>query len=397
MKHACLASAALLLSASLAMGAEAERCKAAAETTLLPTGYLHTDGSQIVGPDGTPVRIAAVGWNQGFEDPESAVPQMVQLGFNTIRLSWVNATMERDLATIDRIVAVAGAHGMKVILDHHTDEAGTPADGDGAQQKNGLWYDLGPGTDDTNGAGVKGTVTQARFQADWVAVAKRYAGNSTVIGYDLHNEPLAIPKGATWGDGKPTDIRQMYESVGNAILAVEPDVLIIAEGPQNYKTGMPWGDLSKVASAPVRLTVANRVVYSVHDYPAYVAGFKPDSGPRKVALMNKAWGYLVTQNIAPVWVGEMGASMDGSARNENIVDSAAWASTMADYLNGKLGDEGGPVFKGNQQGISTDWWAWGHLPGQELNGTLDDRGMPRPRQWAIYSQFRPRPDCRAQK
>jgi endoglucanase len=366
------------------------------EGSLLPSGYLHTDGSQIVDQSGTAVRIAAVGWTQDFENPDATVQKMLRLGFNAVRVSWVNATMQADLARIDRIVTVAGKHGLKVILDHHTDEAGTPADSYGAQQKNGLWYDSGPGTDDTNGAGIKGTVTQDRFMSDWVAVAKRYAGNSTVIGYDLDNEPLEMPRGSTWGDGSVTDIRRMYQTVGNAILAAEPNVLVIAEGPQNYKTGMPWGDLSKVSYAPVRLAVPNRVVYSVHDYPAYVADFRPDSGPRKVALMNKAWGYLVTKNIAPVWLGEMGASMDGSAYGEVVSESEAWAATMISYLNGKLAEQGGPTFTAGQQGISTDWWAWGHLQGQQLNGTLEANGSPRQKQLAVYSQFRQIPVCDTQ-
>ena len=360
---------------------------------LLPPGYLHTAGSQIVDEAGGPVRIASVGWNQGFEDPVAAMRKIMQTGFNAVRFSWVDATMQSDLRTIDGIVAAAGRFGVKVILDHHTNEAGTAADGWGAQQQNGLWFDSGPATDGTNGAGVKGTVTKAIFQSHWVEVAKRYAGNSTVIGFDLHNEPLMIRGGSTWGDGGVTDIRLMYQTVGNAILAVNPGALIIAEGPQNYSGDKPWGDLSKVRSAPVELDVPNKVVYSVHDYPAYVSGVREDSGPRKVARMNRAWGYLVSENIAPVWIGEMGANFDGSWGREKVAGSRAWASNLVDYLNGKLSDQGGPSFTGSQQGVSTDWWAWGYLPGQSLNGTLGVDGSPRPAQFAVYHQLQPHAVC----
>ena len=34
-----------------------------------------------------------------------------------------------------------------------------------------------------------------------------------------------------------------------------------------------------------------------------------ESGPGYVARMNNIWGWLVTGNIAPVWIGEMGSSM----------------------------------------------------------------------------------------
>ncbi len=363
------------------------------KTGLLPSGYLHTDGSQIVDEAGVPVRIASIGWNQGFENPAAALPKIAQTGFNAVRVSWVDATMQSDLKTIDAIVAAASRSGVKVILDHHTNEAGNAADGWGAQQRNGLWYDSGPGSDETNGAGVKGTVTQAIFQAHWVEIAKRYAGNSTVIGYDLHNEPLTIRGGATWGGSGVTDIRMMYRTVGNAILAVNSGPLIIAEGPQNYPGDKPWGDLSKVRSAPVDMAVPNKIVYSVHDYPVYVSGVQEDSGPRKVAKMNRAWGYLVSENIAPVWIGEMGANFDGSWGHENVAGSRAWASTMVEYLNGRLGDLGGPRFTGSQQGISTNWWAWGHLPGQSLNGTLAVDGSPRWAQYEVYRKLQPRAVC----
>ncbi|WP_428485596.1 glycoside hydrolase family 5 protein [Rhodopila sp.] len=366
----------------------------ASRPALLPAGYLHTAGSQIVDQTGRPVRIASVGWFQGFENPDFAMQKIMQLGFNAVRISWVDATMRSDLQRIDRIVAAAAHHGIKVILDHHTNEAGTPADGYGAQQRNGLWYDSGPGTNGTNGTSVKGTVTQAVFQAHWVEVARRYAGNSTVIGFDLDNEPLMIPGGSTWGDGGVTDIRLMYQTVGNAILAANPDVLIIAEGPQNYPGRAPWGDLSNVRAAPVQLNRADRLVYSVHDYPTYVSGVKENSGRPKVAGMNRAWGFLVSEKIAPVWIGEMGANLDGTCCHENIAASQAWAATLVDYLNGKLASQGGPSFRGMEQGVSTDWWAWGNLTGQPLDGTLAPDGSRRPAQYAVYSQLAPGVVCR---
>jgi endoglucanase/chitinase len=94
-------------------------------------------------------------------------------GFNCIRFSWVNAAMQRDLETIDRIADAARHAGLRLILDNHTNEPGhSPRDNWGAQQKNGLWYDLGGGADGTDGGGNPGTVTDARFLSDWQAVAR---------------------------------------------------------------------------------------------------------------------------------------------------------------------------------------------------------------------------------
>jgi endoglucanase len=358
---------------------------------LLPAGYLSTQGSQIVDAAGTPVRMASIGWNQGFDTIPASVAAMKAAGFNTIRVSWVNATLSSDLQRIDQIVAAAQANGLKVILDNHTNEPGSgPQDNYGAQQKNGLWYDVGGASDGTDGGGNQGHTTDAQFLKDWVTVAQHYAGNSTVAGFDLRNEPLEYGD-STWGDGNlNTDIRLMYQRVGNAIQAVNPGPLIIAEGPQNYSANLagtgpaPWGDLSLAGSKPVTLNVSNKVVYSVHDYPQEISGWAQDSGAAKVAAMNADWGYLVTQNIAPVWIGEMGSSMQGST-------DAAWSQTLVDYMNGKYAAQGGPSVTGNQQGVSGDWWAWGNLPGQYPDGTLNADGSLKADQAAVYSQIRYKP------
>lgn len=348
-------------------------------------GGLSTRGNQIIDANGTPVRIASVGWNeigagplQGFD---ANVAAMAQAGFNCIRVSWVNATREDNLATIDQVVAAASAHGLWVILDNHTNEPGhSDQDNWGAQQKNGLWYDLGGATDNTDGGGNAGSTTNEQFTNDWVTVAQHYAGNPTVIGYDLRNEPLEYQGMSTWGDGNyDTDIRWMYERTGNAILAVDPTKLIIAEGPQNYSAQMPWGDLSHAGDAPVSLTVPNHVVYSIHDYPQEIAGYSPDSGDTKIAQMNAAWGYLVIDNLAPVWIGEMGSSMQDST-------DAAWAQTLVDYTNGNAPN--GPHFAPGDRGIGTDWWAWGALDGQLPDGTQNDDGSLRQDQYSVYSQLR---------
>ena len=319
---------------------------------------------------------------------------MAASGFNAIRVSWVDATLSSDLARIQQVVAAATANGMKVIVDHHTDEAGTPADNYGSNQLNGIWFDSGPGTDGTNGAGVTGTVTQATFLADWQTVARTFAGNSTVIGFDLDNEPFEQygvgTASSNWGGGGPTDIHAMYQNVGNAIEAIDPGALIIAEGPIDFST-LSGADLRNAGSNPVVLNIPNKVVYSVHIYPTAIGGSPTDQGTPYVQLMNTAWGYLETQNIAPVWIGEIGASLDGTADSAGgkLADEQGWATTMVNYLNGKSGALGGPTFSGTQQGVSTDWWNWGYNPGQLPDGVLNADGTLNAAQKAIWTQFQP--------
>jgi endoglucanase len=76
----------------------------------------------------------------------------------------------------------------------------------------------------------------------------------------------------------------------------------------------------------------------------------------------------------------MGSSMTSA-------QSKAWADTIVPYLNGI--SPGGLRLGQDSQGISTDWWVWGHLPGQNPEGTLErDWKTPRPQQAAVYSKLR---------
>ena len=369
---------------------------------LLPSGFLSVQGAQIVGPDGTPVRIASVGLTGmniiggrlqlvgPFHGIDGHVAAMKAMGFNCVRVDWINKTLDDAgaMTRLDQFVAACKKAGLKVIFDNHNNEA-TPADWENAaQQKNGLWFDTGPGTDGTDGAGNKGTISAARFQEDWVEFAKHWAGDSTVIGFDIRNEPCAhTSTPAVWGVGGPRDIHAMYEAVGNAILAVNPDALIICEAVIDYKKGAYEGDLSCVRDRPIRLTNPGKLVYSVHEYPKEIGEYPgPESGRGYIDRMNKMWGWLLTENVAPVWIGEMGASMLSSASRE-------WGTTLLNYMNGKAA--GGLILTGIQQGVSGDWWAWGCLTGQNPNGCVGKDGKVRPEQAPFIDQMLFRPKARS--
>lgn len=353
----------------------------------LPPGPLSTRGNQIVDAGGKPVRIVAAGV---FTDVTDRVGAIADAGFNTLRVEWSNRNLDARLPELDRLIAAAGRAGLRVILDDHFNEGlRAPCF---AQQANGLWYDLGGASDNTDGCHTPGTVTDAGFVADWEKVARHFRGDDTVIGYDLRNEPLAYNRHmSTWQPGERNpdhNIRYMYERVGNAILAIDPTKLIICEGPldnhsfASWFRPAPWGDLSLAARYPVTLSVLGKLVYSIHDYPAEIGGFQPDSGPYKERLMTASWGYLVVENIAPVWIGEMGANMTTQA-------DAAWARTLIDYANGQSRQEDAPRFSGDQQGIGIDWWFAGYDPhsGNEPSGIFNADGSVNTRQQDVYRHF----------
>src|SRR5262249_31627319 len=90
------------------------------------------------------------------------------------------------------------------------------------------------------------------------------------------------------------------------------------------------------------------------------------------------WGYLVTENIAPVWIGEMGSSMKS-------VRAEAWADTLLPYMNGRA--PGGITLPKGNPGVGGSWWLWGNLDDQNPNGYLLPDGRPRPAQARVVRQM----------
>ncbi len=206
-------------------------------------------------------------------------------------------------------------------------------------------------------------------------LAKHYAGNTAVIGADLHNEPHHVSgnpsQGACWGCGDPaTDWRLAAERAGNAILAVNPNWLIFVEGVDCYGPGgatepskgaeCTWwgGNLMGAKEYPVRLKVPNRLVYSPHEYGRGVAvqpWLNDPAFPRNMpALYDRWWGYLHKQNLAPVMVGEFGTSLRDP-------QDMQWLNSLVTYMGR---DDGA-------YGISWTYWSWNPDSG-DTGGILND-------------------------
>jgi endoglucanase len=327
-------------------------------------GYWHTSGNQILDSNGNPVRIAGVNW-YGFETPDeiahglwaqdyhAIIDDIRNLGYNTIRIPVSNQMIEtpivpqnlsfyntgpintdlkglNSLQILDKIIAYAGQDGLKVILDDHRSEAGESA------ESNGLWY--------------TSAYPSSAWVNDWVTLAWRYAGNPTVVGFDLRNEPHtpagdSYAEGATWGTGDPdTDVRLAYEQAGNAILAVDPNALIFCEGISENPTasgGMnsTWwgGDLALAGQYPVVLSSPGHVVYSAHDYGPNLfqqTWFNSSTTTASLeSVWNANWGYLYSQHTAPVWVGEFGTDNTASDVQSSTPGSQGqWFSSLVSYL-----------------------------------------------------------------
>ncbi|WMS41780.1 cellulase family glycosylhydrolase [Acuticoccus sp. MNP-M23] len=265
----------------------------------------------------TPHGLWARNWRELMDEAKS-------LGFNTLRVPFSGELVARNggtpsgidyalnpdleglngLQILDAVVGYADRIGLRVLLDYHRGNTG-----DGPND-NGLWYGDGR--------------SEADVIAEWRAMAERYKDAPAVIGADLMNEPHA----ATWGDGSDTDWAAAAERIGNAVLSIAPDWLIVVEGISTYDENTYWwgGNLEGVRDHPVVLDVPGRVVYSPHDYPASV---HPQDwftdGSNLTAVFRQHWGYLVEEGIAPVLLGEWGSRLIG----ELDLD---WADALSAYL-----------------------------------------------------------------
>jgi endoglucanase len=383
-------------SAAAAGGTRLSLAAAKAElAAVVGAGYWHTSGNQILDAAGNPVRIAGINW-YGFETPDeiahglwaqdyhTIINDIAELGYNTIRIPFSNQMVEdpivpqnlsfynntgpinTDLAgltalqDLQKIVTYAGQVGLKVILDDHRSEAGESA------EANGLWY--------------TSTYTSQDWVNDWVTLAKMFANDPTVVGFDLRNEPHTptgdtYAEGATWGTGDAsTDIRLAYEQAGNAILAVNPDALIFCEGISENPTASggdnsTWwgGDLAEAGQYPVTLSSPGHVVYSAHDYGPNLfeqTWFNSSTTPASLdAVWNANWGYLYSQDIAPVWVGEFGTDNTAADVESSVAGSQGqWFESLVSYL------------------AANPWMGWTYwaLNGEDSYDLLDSNYDPAP-------------------
>ncbi|NBS79023.1 hypothetical protein EBS57_04250 [bacterium] len=374
---------------TLAVG-DATLTLSASTGTVTTSGYLSASGNQIVDAAGNPVRITGVNWF-GFETGnkvfhglwsrgyKSVLDQVKGLGFNTLRIPYSNEMLRSDAVTtsinfaqnpdlqgnfaqnpdlqglspiqcLDKVIDYAGSIGLKVILDRHSAKA------DGYIGED-VWYIPGDAY-----------YTEQRWIDDWVMLARRYSGNATVIGADLFNEPK---KSATWGNSAPaTDWNKAAERAGNAILAANPNWLIIVEGTEQYNGQTTWwgGNLKGVATYPVVLTNPAKLVYSMHDYPASVYAqtwFSDPAYPKNLADVWYAhWGYIFKNQTAPLLLGEFGSKLLTTSDQQ-------WMDKLTDYIDGDLNLDGVKDLTGNQKGMSWTYWSLNPNSG-DTGGILND-------------------------
>jgi len=339
--------------------------------------YLSAQGSKLYDSKGKEVRLTGVNWF-GFEtsmlyphgiwsrDCKSMLQHIKDQGFNCIRIPWCNkildpaatikinsygtdpytgispmnaleATKTKPVEILDIIVQWCQENNMKIILDNHSRKP------DGYMEEL-LWY--------------TSSVSEAKWIEDWVTLAVRYKDYDAVVGMDLNNEPHGKSTGgATWGNSNSaTDWNKAAERCGNAILKVNPNVLILVEGIEMYNgIGYWWGgNLLGVKDYPIQLSKSNKLVYSPHEYGPTVWAqewFSAANFPSNMpAIWEKYFNFIITQNIAPLLIGEFGIR-DAGGKDE------VWFDALLKFMGTKY---------------SWTFWCWNPNSG-DTGGLIDDQ------------------------
>jgi endoglucanase len=201
------------------------------------------------------------------------------VGFNTVRipLHWGlfmtadGAMTGSGWALLDRVLGWVRAAGLYAILDIHAAPGG----------QTGINHDDGPGYP------LMFYVPRHRdlTVALWAAIAKRYAGDPTILGYDILNEPIAPYHDVATLNPR---LEPFYKKVTEAIRAVDPGRIVILAGGQ-------WSSSFDMFGPPF----ADNLAYTYH---SFWASTKRDSIQRHLNFSNR-------YNV-PLFLGETGELTD---------------------------------------------------------------------------------------
>jgi endoglucanase len=339
---------------------------------------LHTAGNQIVDANGKVVRFKGVNWygleSRSFEPLgiwartlDQFMADIAGHGFNTVRLPFSDelfsagahpkaAPTISGLDMLKQTVDAARNAGLMVVLVRHAGAAGQDSPPTGT-----CWNE-------------PGTYAESAWESDWLMLANTFASDDNVVAFDLAKEPHDP---AVWsGDGSVNDWYSAAKTVGNEILDIKRNVLIVVQGIQTSSDGHAYwngGNLTDIAKLPLALNVPNRVVYSTADYsscptsqPWFVDNSTPTGRPADYpnnlpAVWDEFWGNL--SKTQPVILSEFGSFLDHP-------ECLQWFQEITSYL-GSTARVGFFFSRLNSPGTSAT-----------LGGLLDDMT------WSMWDQQR---------
>ncbi|MEQ9460531.1 MAG: cellulase family glycosylhydrolase [Phycisphaeraceae bacterium] len=259
---------------------------------------------------------------------ERELAQAKAFGFNVVRLPFHYSLVldyerpygmrEDAFRWLDHAIKLCEDQGLYVILDLHGAPGGQSHDmPSGRVGENALWTD---------------EVAQRQMVALWRAVAERYAGRASVVGYDLVNEP--------WGDFQQDlreDIVRLVNRLHDAVREVDPETVIYAPGLLNGV--LFYGD--------PRERGWTNTGYTIHTYPGLFGNGEPTLATHQQFLEKEmpALAAAVARVRVPVLVGEFNpvfAEVDRPAmlrRHFDVFAELGWHATV--WSLRKINPEGG--------------------------------------------------------
>lgn len=347
-----------------------------------------TLGNQLIRTGGMQFRLKSVNWFGAETDVyaphglwvrnyKDLIDQIKAMGFNSVRLPFsgdvcdlfrrpqvgtINSTINSELdgltsiEVFDKIIAYLNESELYVILDHHRGIAG----------------------DGPDGSPVSDVYSYETWLNHWLFMVNRYKHLDYVLGADVHNEPYLL-EWDMWAS--------FVEGIAKNIHTVAPHWLIFVEGVGTHGANSYWwgGELSGVATRQIKLTVPNRLVYSVHEYGQSAGqqdwlardGYAPAQWPLNLySVWRQHWGFIFEQNIAPIWIGEVGGKfgVDGSGNvvsDSNSQYERQWIYHLQRYMDGYHDGSAIRQLDGDDQGISFAYWSLNPSSG-DTGGILQD-------------------------
>jgi endoglycosylceramidase len=276
---------------------------------------------------------------------ESAYADFAKMGFNVVRLqiSWANLERYKGqfdssllIWYVDRDVQLAKKYGLYIVLDMHQYQWASKFGGNGAPDWAVRQYS-------PNGLGMRQAVSdfwanpsiQDHLVMVWENVAKHYAKEPTIAGYDLLNEPWmytsVIPQ------LNATHIDSFYIKATEAIRSVDPYHLIFLE-PANMNT--------------FNTSFDSKIVWAPHFYPwSFAQEYYTQNRTILEADLAAKYQTFVLSSKVPMWIGEFGAFMKDHSAEQWLED----AKTLFDKYQ-----------------VGWAWWAYGDpRDGNSIPGSLD--------------------------
>ncbi|MCE1247547.1 MAG: glycoside hydrolase family 5 protein [Firmicutes bacterium] len=236
--------------------------------------YINEVVVELIGPD-----EAILFWDEYYNTyiTKDDIKLIKKMGCNSIRIpfnyrilnpeNYPDVWREQGFRLLDRVIGWAKEEGLYVILDMH----GAPGGQTGENIDDGWSY---PWL-------FVSRVSQDRTIKIWRKIAERYKDNTTVLGYELLNEPIPNFEGY---DKLNPELEPLYKRITASIREIDKNHIIILGGAQ-------WNTNFTVFGKPFD----NKLIYTFHHYWA---------DPSEASLQ-KYLDFQKKYNV-PLWLGESG-------------------------------------------------------------------------------------------